>query len=101
MFVEIEIRTRAVDDRIVVPRASLHDGSLYVVDAENRLDIRPVRIGLIQGDFATVEDGITAGGRIVVSDLIPAVAGMLLAPKEDDALSARLKAEAGGGAPQP
>jgi RND family efflux transporter MFP subunit len=101
MFVEIEIRTRAVDGRIVVPRASLHEGRLYVVDDENRLDIRPVKTGLVQGDFATVEDGITAGGRIVVSDLIPAVAGMLLAPKEDDALSARLKAEAGGGAPQP
>ena len=99
MFVEIEIRTRAVDGRIVVPRASLHDGRLYVVNAESRLDIRPVTVGLVQGDFAAIDTGLAAGERIVVSDLIPAVAGMLLAPQDDDALRARLKAEAGGGAP--
>ena len=101
MFVEIEIRTRAVGDRIVVPRASLHDGRLYVVNGEGRLDIRPVTVGLVQGDFATVDQGIVAGDRIVVSDLIPAVDAMLLAPRDDDALLARLKAEAGGGAPPP
>ena len=99
MFVEIEIRTRAVDGRIVVPRASLHDGRLYVVNAESRLDIRPVTVGLVQGDFAAIDTGLAAGERIVVSDLIPAVADMLLAPQDDDALRARLKAEAGGGAP--
>ena len=35
---------------------------------------------------------------IVVSDLIPAVAGMLLAPQDDAELQAKLKAQAAGGA---
>ncbi len=47
MFVEIEIRSHAKDDRIVVPRSAFHDGRLYVVDADDRLDIRPVTTGLV------------------------------------------------------
>ena len=46
-----------------------------------RLVIRPVTIGLVQGDLAVVDSGIEPGERIVVSDLIPAVAGMLLTPR--------------------
>ena len=101
MFVEIEIRTRARDDRIVVPRSVFHDGALYVVNAEDRLDIRPVTAGLVQGDLAAIENGIEPGDRIVVSDLVPAIAGMLLAPKPDDQLQTQLKADAAGGTPRP
>ena len=81
LFVEIEIRTRAQEATIVVPRAALHGGRVYVVDSKNRLEIRPVTIGLLQGDLAVIDKGIEAGARIVVSDLIPAIAGMLLAPE--------------------
>ena len=101
MFVEIEIRTRAKDNRIVVPRSAFHSGRLYVVNADGRLDIRPVTTGLVQGDLAAIDKGIEPGERIVVSDLFPAVAGMLLAPQSDDELLARLKAEAGGATPRP
>lgn len=101
MFVEIEIRTRTKDDQIVVPRAAFHDGKLYVVNAEGRLDIRPVTTGLVQGNLAAIDKGISPGEMIVVSDLIPAVAGMLLTPQPDEELQNRLKAEAEGGNPRP
>jgi len=96
MFVEIEIRTRAVENRIVVPRAAFHDGKLYIVNADSRLDIRPVATGLVQGDLAAIDKGIAPGETIVVSDLIPAVPGMLLTLQTDDQLQNRLKAEAAG-----
>ena len=101
LFVEIEIRTRAIANTIVVPRSALHDGNLYIVDSENRLDIRAVTTGLSQGDIAAVREGVAPGDQIVVSDLIPAIAGMLLKPQPDAAVSASLKAEAAGeiGAP--
>ncbi len=99
MFVEIELRTRAIKDRIVVPRAALHDGKLYIVNAERRLEIRTVNVNLYQGDIAIVADGIRAGDTIVVSDLVPAVDGMLLTPESDLVLSTRLKAEAAGETP--
>jgi len=100
MFVEIEIRTRAINNPIVVPRAAVHSGKLYIVNAENRLEIRSVRAGLVQGDLVVVDDGISTGEKIVVSDLIPAVVGMLLIPKSDDQLQSRLKNEAAGGKSQ-
>jgi len=100
MFVEIEIRTRAKNDQIVVPRAAFHDGRLYVVNADNRLDIRPVISGLVQDDLAIIDKGIAPGETIVISDLIPAVAGMLLTPQRDEQLQNRLKAEAAGGKPR-
>ena len=97
MFVEIEIRTRPLEAAIAVPRASLHGGSVYIVDSKNRLEIRPVTVGLLQGDLAVIENGIEPGTRLVVSDLIPAIAGMLLAPRPDKAVLARLRADAVGG----
>jgi len=99
MFVEIELRIRARDDSIVVPRSAFHDGKLYVVSADDRLDIRPVSVGLVQDDLAVIDSGIEPGDRIVISDLIPAVVGMLLNPQPDDAVLTRLKAEAAGGMP--
>ena len=101
MFVEIEIRTRARDESIVVPRSAFHDGRLYVVNADGRLEIRPVTTGLVQGNLAAIDKGIEPGERIVVSDLFPAVAGMLLKPQSDAEVLERLKAEAAGRTARP
>ena len=96
MFVEVELRARTVEGRIVVPRSALHDGSLYLADKDGRLEIRPVETGLTQGGFATITSGLKPGERIVVSDLNPAIPGMLLKTATDKALSDRLLADAGG-----
>ena len=101
MFVEVEIRTRARDESIVVPRSAIHDGRLYLVNGDSRLDIRKVRTGLVQGDLAMIHEGVEPGEQIVVSDLIPAVAGMLLKPRPDAEVLERLKAEAAGRTPRP
>ena len=101
MFVEIEIRTRAREETIVVPRSALHGGRVYVVNGASRLDIRTVTVGLRQGDLAVIEKGIEPGERIVVSDLFPAVAGMLLSPQPDEQLLKWLRAEAAGRPPGP
>ncbi len=97
MFVEIEIRTRARLDDIVVPRSAFHDGKLYVVDGDGRLEIRDVTPGLVQGNLVVVTDGIAPGEQVVVSDLIPAISGMLLLPQVDEEALAGLKIEAAGG----
>lgn len=96
LFVEIEIRTHAIANSIVLPRSALHEGRLYFVDSENRLDIRAVTTGLSQGDIVVVREGVEPGDRIVVSDLIPAIAGMLLDPQPDAAVLETLKSAAAG-----
>ena len=96
MFVEIEVRTCARDEWIVVPRAALHDGRLYLAGSDGRLNIQSVTTGLVQGDLAAIAQGIETGQQIVVSDLVPAIQGMLLAPRGDDAAMKRLRVEALG-----
>jgi hypothetical protein len=85
MFVEVELRGRPYEDRIVVPRAAIRAGRVYVVGVENRLVIRPVVVQFVQGEEAILASGLEEGERLVVSDLIPAIEGMLLAPQPADA----------------
>ena len=67
-----------------------------VADNDNRLSIRKVDIAFRQTNFAVVGTGLAAGERVVVSDLIPAVNGMLLAPEVDEDATDALIAEAKG-----
>ena len=53
-------------------------------------------VGARQSNFFVVESGLEGGERLVVSDLIPAIEGMLLGPMVDQRLSARILAEARG-----
>ena len=85
MFLEVELRGRPYRDRIVVPRAAIHAGRVYVAGVENRLVIRPVVVEFVQGEEAILQSGLEEGERLVVSDLIPAIEGMLLAPQPADA----------------
>ena len=101
MFVEVEIRGRPLTRRLVVPRAALTNGAVYIADADNRLRRRPVTVAFFQTNFAVIRDGLSAGDRVVVSDISPAIAGMRLDPVNDEAAAARLVAEAQGiGAPE-
>ncbi len=101
MFVEVELRTPARPGTIVAPRAALHDGpqggpAVYLATADNRLEIRPVATGAAQSDFIVVREGLAPGDRLIVSDLAPAIQGMLLAPRRDDTLATRLRDQAAG-----
>jgi multidrug efflux pump subunit AcrA (membrane-fusion protein) len=69
---------------------------VYVVDDANRLERRPVSVGVRQSGVIVVVEGLTAGESVVVTDLAPAIDGMLLEPVEDEALRDRLIAAATG-----
>ncbi|MBU8871409.1 MAG: HlyD family efflux transporter periplasmic adaptor subunit [Gemmatimonadales bacterium] len=99
-FVEVELTARPGDEHIVVPISTLHQGRIYVVSDENRLEVRPVKVNFTQGSFAVLEQGIKPGERIVTSDLVSAVSGMLLDPQEDKKSKRRLITEATGKEPQ-
>ena len=96
MFVEVEISTARLEDQIIIPRSALHAGNVYLVNDKKRLTIKPVRVKLVQGDFVVIEDGLTAKDRVIVSDLSPAINGMLLRTKDDPLLSERLISMANG-----
>lgn len=97
MFVQVVLRGRSHEPRIVIPRSALSEGTVFVADAEDRLRPRAVEVLFSQGPWAVIAAGLEPGERVVVSDPVPAVSGMLLRPRPDEALAARLRA-AGGGA---
>ena len=63
---------------MVVPRKAVHQGRVYIANSDNRLEIRPVDILLIQGDLVVIRSGIEQGEKVIITDLIPVIEGMPL-----------------------
>lgn len=80
MFVEVEIRGRPIADALVIPRSAVRNGAVFIADKDNRLRIREVTVRAEQGDDALLSNGIMPGERLVLSDITPAIEGMLLDP---------------------
>ncbi len=86
MFVQVAIAGHPQQDRIVIPRSVIRNDQVYLVDVENRLQTRAIKRLYNQQQFAIVDDSLKPGEKIVVSDLTPAVDGMLLKTEVDQAL---------------
>jgi len=97
-FLEVELRARS-RRALVVPAEAIRGGTIRVVDAEGRLEIRAARIAYRVGSVAVIATGARAGEQIVVSDLPAPVRGMAIEPVEDVKLKRRLIAEAAGKEP--
>lgn len=82
--------------RIVIPRKAVHEGRVYLVNDENKLEIKPVEITATQGTLAIVGSGLSAGDRIITSDLIPVISGVPIKAIEVPEELAQLKALAVG-----
>jgi len=99
-FVEVELRSKPISKQIVVPWSSVHDGTVYVINDESRLEIRKVSVEFTQQGYAVIAKGLKPGESIVTSDLITAAESMLLAPQEDKKSKRRMIIEATGKDPK-
>ena len=84
MFVKVNINGAAIKDALLIPRLSIRQGVVNIINDENRLERRKVNIIFAQGNISIIKDGINADERVIISDIIPAVDGMLLNAKNDD-----------------
>lgn len=96
LHVEVELRGEAQPGCLAIPRPALHGDRIWVVDDDNRLEIRAVTTTMVQEDFVCLAGGAEARERVVLTDLAPAVEGMLLAPRSDKEAAIRLRALARG-----
>jgi multidrug efflux pump subunit AcrA (membrane-fusion protein) len=96
MFCEVELRGAPRPDQIVVPRTSVRDNVVYLINRDNRLAAQPVEIAFSQGGFSVIAQGLSGGERLVVSDPTPAIEGMLVEPMVDTEIEASLVSEAAG-----
>ncbi|MFA6715916.1 MAG: efflux RND transporter periplasmic adaptor subunit [Victivallaceae bacterium] len=96
MYCEVDIYGREQPDSIVIPRSAVHDGTVYLVTPQKRLEIREIELKYEIANIAVVKTGLETGDVIVTSDLIPAINGMLLDTTVNIALEARIKLAAAG-----
>ncbi len=82
MFVEVLLRGNELTDVIALPRTALRDeDTVWLVDKDNRLEIRKVEIIRREQRDVIVSDGLAAGDRVVLTNLAGAANGMLLRPQ--------------------
>ncbi|MBB3190343.1 efflux RND transporter periplasmic adaptor subunit [Halomonas cerina] len=96
MYVRTRLSAPSPESRLVIPASAVHQGEVWLVDAEARLERRAVTVAFEQRDLAVIEAGLAPGERVVVDDLPAAIAGMALAPRRDEALEARIAEQALG-----
>lgn len=81
LFVNAELSGVKSQDAIVMPRLALRNENLvYVINADNRLEIRNVNVISTSTDRVLVASGVTAGEQVVTSTLPNAVEGMEVEP---------------------
>lgn len=83
-YVEGGIEGRPVDDAVLIKRAWLRDGdTVWLMDARDRLEIRPVEVAWRGADRVLIRAGLDARDRIVTTPLATHAEGMALRIRED------------------
>ena len=81
-FVKVMIAGKSLPDVAVVPRSALHgDATVWIIDAEQKLRIRPVEILRRERADVLVADGLQDGDRVVLTNISGGADGMLLRPR--------------------
>jgi RND family efflux transporter MFP subunit len=96
MYCEVDIYGQKQPGCIVIPRTAIHGDMVYKVNADNRLEIKKVKIKYKSAEFAVIDKSLKKGDVIVSSDLVPAIDGMLLDTNIDIALEKEIEAVATG-----
>ncbi|WP_440994971.1 efflux RND transporter periplasmic adaptor subunit [Arhodomonas sp. SL1] len=96
MYVQARLRTPSPEPRLIVPAGAVHDGEVYLVTEDQRLQRRPVRVAFQQNDLAIISDGLEAGERVIIDDPVPAVDGMAVRPRRDQEAETALRERAAG-----
>ncbi len=83
MFVSAKIEGVTPQEVLVVPRSALRSADkVYVVNAEDKLEIRTVDVLSTTRSEVLVSTGITPGERVVTSTIASAIDGMAVNPIE-------------------
>ena len=88
-YVRVAIEGNAVASAVAIEREFIRNGnSVWVMEADGSLAIRPVEIAFRGTDQLIITAGINPGEQMVISDLAAPVAGMPLRTADDAAVQA-------------
>ncbi len=91
-YVRVEIQGPELHDVIVLPRDAVREGSrVWVKNAENQLEVRPVEVVLSQKETVLIGQGLRDGEEVITSQVPAAIPGLPLqtvdelpSPESDD-----------------
>ncbi len=92
LYCEVELQGRPRENRFVIPVQAVHDGSVYLVGKDMRLQRQPVVVEMVMKDMVVIVEGIPDGAKVVTTDLVPAIEGMLLKPVVSAELTRKIDA---------
>lgn len=73
-FVKVVVKGDAKPNAVLIPQRSVLQGPqgpfVYLVNAEERIEIRPVEASIWHGDQWLIDSGLNAGERVVVNGLM-------------------------------
>lgn len=73
-FVRVVLHGATLPDAVLVPQKAVLDGPqgkfVYLVDAQGKVEIRPVQVGEWRADEWLIESGLKPGDKVIVSNLI-------------------------------
>lgn len=95
MYMQVELLGKPAP-YLLLPRRALHQGELYSLDGEDRLQRVAIENYQTAGDVVMLKSEQLQGSRIITSELFPAVEGMKLTPVADEQAAEELAAFARG-----
>lgn len=85
LFADVDIQGQTLENAALLPRAVLRpDQQVWVVDQEDRLYARPVRVAHLTTEGVIINEGLTAGDQVVISQLKAVSDGMKVRPVLQD-----------------
>lgn len=95
-FVRVRLEQARIDQGLSVAQRAVQrsvDGGaqVWVVDAENRVALREIRLGPVVEGRWVVESGLAAGERVLLSGLQQAQPGLVVEPEEVQATAAEVR----------
>lgn len=100
LFVQVELQGKNENKFTVIPSSALHEGRVYVMNEQQRLEFRSVKIAFHQDGYVVIKKGLKPKQKIITSDLVPAIEGMLLKPVNDNKTMKQLLLDAMGSIPE-
>jgi RND family efflux transporter MFP subunit len=81
MYAEVSLGVDRRENVVTIPVTALHDGRVYVITPQNRVEIRKVEAGLQTANKVEIRSGIKDGEMVVVGSISDLQAGAVVHPK--------------------
>jgi len=75
MYVQVDL-SAPTKEQIIVPLQAIHGKKIYLLNDDNELVFQTIDVAYTKGSSAVISQGVSAGNRVIVTDLIAPVVGM-------------------------